>query len=90
MSGPHGEYVRYGYHGNNQAPAFNSSELGELLPERFITYKSTDRYDSAKGAYYVSSQRVSESPRIYAATEAQVRAAMLIHLLENNLIICHK
>jgi len=82
--GPHGEYIQYGWHGDNLAPAFTVSELGDMLPERFIIYKSSDKYDTAKGVFYISSQRQGECARIYGTSEAEVRAAQLILLLENN------
>lgn len=66
--------------------AYTVAELGELLPDRFITSKSNEKYDRQKGAYYVSSQMQAECPRTYAPTEAQARAQMLIHLLENGIL----
>lgn len=84
--GPHGPYIQYGWSSGAVAPAYNVSELGEMLHSRFVTHKSTDRYDLRQGVYYVLSLRQSECGRQYGNTEAEARAAMLIHLLENNLM----
>jgi hypothetical protein len=92
MSGPHGEYIRYSWHGNNLAPAFNVAELGALLPSTL--------FDSHKeeGPCWETTLIRGNGPRTYwhsaydlgaigpYPTEAQARAALLIHLLENKMI----
>ena len=79
-------YREYDINKTETYDALTTGELGAALPHRFISYKSNDRFDLAEGLYYVSSLLVAECPRIYGSSEAQARAAMLIHLLENNLI----
>jgi hypothetical protein len=89
MSGPHGEYIRYSYHGNSLAPAFNVAELGMLIPptisEEPKEYQINHEKVSSKSSPYWFIE-FSKGGILAFDTEAQARAALLIHLLENNLI----
>lgn len=95
--GPHGESIRYGWHGDAIAPAFNVAELGVLLPLECESGKDEgpgglfqDSQEWCKGysARYnpLKGRQSTES----AITEAQARASLLIHLLENNIITLKK
>ena len=89
----HGEWIRYGWHGDATAPAFNVAELGELLPLECDSGK-----DEGPGGVFQNSEEWSKGfsarynplkgkEKIESAmTEAQARAALLIHLIEKNLI----
>lgn len=86
-SGPHGEYIQYGYHGDNLAPAFNVAELGELLPDdlgnrKYLLFNKTNgvfRYWYGETVFHHFIEQTSTN-------EAATRAALLIHLLENKLL----
>lgn len=81
-SGPHGEYVRYGYHGDNLSPAFNVAELGELIPlDTQVKIKRMRKTPEDWWVLYGNGKI-----EIDVETEAQARAFQLIHLLENKLI----
>jgi hypothetical protein len=90
-SGTHGEYIQYGYHGDNISPAFNVAELGELLPATlFLKHKSSDppwevTRIAGNGPNYWHAEDTLDSIGPWP-TEAQARAQLLIHLLENNLM----
>lgn len=91
----HGEYIRYGWHGNNLAPAFSVAELGEILPATpFLKHKRSDppwevTRIEGNGPNYWHAENTIDIIGPWP-TEAQARAALLIHLLENNLVMCPK
>lgn len=60
-------------------PAFTVAELGWMLPEHSSSEKNQD--GSFNGYYYQN-----EHQPIYSESEADVRAKMLIYLIENNLM----
>ena len=70
--GPHGEYIRYGWHGDAVAPAFTVAELGILLGESFLSW-----FD--RGLWHCGIQSWGYMTGI---TEAQARAGELISRLE--------
>jgi len=88
----HGECIRYGYHGYAIAPAFNVAELGEMLPSipaispkrDYAWYHRNNWRGHSVGYSHVGGEEHIESD--WYETEAQARAALLIHLLENKLI----
>ncbi|GAA0561721.1 hypothetical protein GCM10009415_49700 [Chitinophaga japonensis] len=97
--GPHGEYVQYGWHSDALAPAYNVAELGDMLPEfvgehRLLTWRAINK--TCNGieveAYAIQYRLITGDSMgafhqaIFARTEAQARAAMLIYLLENDLM----
>lgn len=90
-SGPHGEYIQYGFHGDNLAPAFNVAELGELLPDD-IGNRKYILFDKTNGVYrsWCGENVCHHLHEKKSANEAEARAALLIYLLENNLITCQK
>ncbi len=78
------------YHNGKTQPAFHYdiicsaytvAELGEMLPENF--YESMGR--TLKGGWCVLLDK-DEDTMLYADTEADARAKMLIYLVENKLI----
>lgn len=89
MSGPHGEYIRYSYHGNNLAPAFNVAELGEMLPEsdtHLSVWKTVKYTHLSVDEKWEASLHKYDRSYVTCPTEAQARADLLIHLLENKLL----
>jgi hypothetical protein len=90
QSGPHGEYIQYGFNGNNLAPAFNVAELGKLLPVQpntNTTYSWYHRYNwKGHSVGYSQNGGTNHIEIGWYETEAQARAALLIDLLENNLM----
>ncbi len=67
--------------------AFTVAELGEMLPKGFLAQKISNRKTS-KNKYRCHGYMEDESyyiPTLYANSEANARAKMLIYLLENNL-----
>lgn len=85
--GPHGEYIQYGWSSNATAPAFTVAELGDMLPFGFESGK--DAVDYGEGDMYGYSCNSGDGETYHLEfhnTEAQARAAMLVHLLDNNLI----
>lgn len=64
------------------ASAFTVAELGEMLPKGAKSMKSSSE-DTSEGwfIYFAGQDRIFHAP-----TEADVRAKMLIYLLENNFI----
>jgi hypothetical protein len=88
----HGEYIRYGWHSDAIAPAYNVAELGSLLPRDILPdtgfhYGWYHRYcwrGHSVGYSQVGGQQHIEVD--WYETEAQARTALLIHLLENKII----
>lgn len=85
--------------GHEYYPAYTSGELGEILsavryksagfPMMFTSYcNSSDAVANMLGKWSCMFRNPVDftNPDIKADTESQARAAMLIHLLENNLI----
>lgn len=70
------------------AAAFTVAELGALLPE-FTIHKKTDgvsnlwRIDLSENLSWIYQPKISDEDRV---TEANIRAKLLIHLLEQKLI----
>jgi hypothetical protein len=86
---------RYGFGNGIVASAFTVAELGQMLPalvepNQNIGYLSTYKRQvpSANKLWGINYQNKYERAVCYenADTEADARAKMLIHLLENNLI----
>ena len=69
-------------------PAFNVAELGELLPksDRTLSAWNTKSFRRSRGTTWEVSYNHHPGWYDHYATEAQARAALLIHLLEKNLI----
>ena len=70
---------------NNRVSAFTVAELGEMLPKGYFAYKASNlpHYQCAK---YTSDGHVDRTPfycNLSDKTEANVRAKMLIWLIEN-------
>ena len=69
----------------NHYAAFTVAELGEMLPDWFYS----QRLDGDRGWVCDGDREMNPNPYIECwtnNTEAEVRAKMLIHLIENNLI----
>lgn len=95
----HWEYIQYGWHGDAIAPAYNVAELGEMMPKEFtfnnIKYYAQIFLNAGEG-FSAAINKIDWfdhkeiHPCIwrggYYQSEAQIRAAMLVYLLENNLI----
>lgn len=64
------------------ASAFLSSELGELLPEGYVSAKELDVWLCDK----YENLKTWAALRAEADTEADARAKMLIHLLETGIV----
>lgn len=68
--------------------AFTCAELGEMLPQQYITYKS--HYEATGEPCYLIWETKGiipqGKPKEIGDTEAEARGAMLIHLIENKLI----
>ena len=74
-------------HYDGEYSAFLSSELSEMLP---VGYR-TNRYEFPERGYIVwDHPKVKEVPEACAATEADARGLMLIHLLEQGIITLPK
>lgn len=84
-SSHHREYIQYGWHGNNIAPAYNGTELGEMLPKGDLTRVEWATVPVKKGSTCAWDAKYLNWNK-FSSTEAECRASMLIHLLENNLI----
>lgn len=75
----------------NQYPAYTVAELGEMLPKRWEEYW-TESYNLGHGEWLCDLyKRVGDSHSEvelskYGSTEAEARAAMLIHLLEQGIV----
>lgn len=66
-------------------PAFTSTELGEMLPNCFTTMKLTGEHDMPNHRWRIYNEDDADAVGdVMFETEAQARAAALIHLLENN------
>lgn len=79
--GPHGTYIRYGWHSDAIAPAYTVAELGELLPElaggNNLWGTSVHRQPTKYWEVYYKGAPWGVWP-----TEAQARAEILICMLE--------
>lgn len=64
--------------------AFTVAELGEMLPEDCASGKATLGKDCGFGNF--TCIKFLERKNVFAETEAEARAKMLIYLLENKLI----
>lgn len=76
------EGSRHSWPPDKSYPAFTVAELGVMLP----TAHNTMRYTKYPGSGWIGFDRSGHELPGRFNTEAQARAAMLIHLLENNLI----
>ena len=72
------------YEGEPIASAFTVAELGVMLPSETLTIRRGSE-DSAYPNWEWEDEGNEQAFGLYAS-EAEARAAMLIHLLENNLI----
>lgn len=72
---------------NEWYSAFTVAELGEMLPENFNTLKSEGKWYCLANEYsgFCSDEEIEQFEE-ESETEADARAAMLVHLLENKLI----
>lgn len=68
-----------------QYHAYTVAELGEMLPEWCFTYKAS-KYHFQCGKYQPEQGEMEFYGAYSGKTEANTRAKMLIHLLENKLI----
>ena len=73
--------------------AFTSAELGEMLPDGQTVdenYAQCETFRSIDGGYVCKFERTvypfDDMLKFSAATEAEAKAAMIIHLLENKLM----
>ncbi len=69
---------------NSRWAAYSVAELGEMLPTGYDTMRLHSE-DSDDCEWYCYDDTASRWPHAFQ-TEAECRAAMLIHLIENNLI----
>lgn len=71
--------------------AFTVAELGEMLPEQCISLIMEDWEKNPERKYKCYDSTVENwtmvDRQVYASTEADARAKMLIYLLENKLLI---
>lgn len=82
--------VQYGWHRDAVAPAYDSTELGDMLQD-YLAYAYYNDYEglmakvepNSKDHWSFCSKGLIKQTY---PTEAQARAAMLVHLLENNLM----
>lgn len=75
---------------NERPPAYTVAELGEMLPENngidyVYSYKVENAFGMGKTPWFINPP-FSEIEKQNLFTEAQARAALLIHLLESNLL----
>jgi hypothetical protein len=68
--------------GDRYIPAFTVAELGEMLPTDYCLSGKTE-YEEPFRAFWCGLENISW---LWAETEAEARAQMLIHLLENHLV----
>lgn len=71
---------------NWKCSAFTVAELGEMLPEDYCSVKQIDKGDFYWMCDKYENINKTVEWRAEADTEADTRAKMLIHLLENNLL----
>lgn len=63
--------------------AFTVAELGEMLPDKFTTYRDSCKF---RGAWTDKASDLVGKLYVTSDTEADARAKMLIYLIENGLI----
>jgi hypothetical protein len=63
--------------------AFTVAELGEMLPDKFTTYRDLSKF---KGAWTDKASDLIGKLYVISDTEADARAKILIYLIENGLI----
>lgn len=75
----------YGITSDGEYSAFTVAELGEMLPDEYLTIRFSDKKYTATTATMIANYTVME---FYEEdnTEADARAKMLIFLLENNYV----
>jgi hypothetical protein len=76
--------------GDIEASAFTVAELGEMLPQPCISLVMENWLNNPESKYKCYDSTVENwfmvDRKVYASTEADARAKMLIYLIENNLI----
>lgn len=79
--------IHAGFERNEKYAAYTVAELGEMLPERYLSGKALCDDGAPWNCWCFDEMWSIENYNEYRTyTEVEARAKMLIHLLENNLI----
>ena len=77
--------------GNNIYSAYTVAELGDIIPAGILSYKewkkNSDMYGKWGGAWRDDMQEKMSGFTASSDTEADARAKILIHIIENGLMV---